>query len=153
MKTYEFMRNDLTSADTETPIEEVIYLMGQSGLSSLPVLDEEGRLAGVISERDILRAALPSYFDMLHSASVLPNINQLSKALEQLADHPVSTLMVHDPVVAHPSHEDLQVAELFIRRGLKQIPVVDTEGHLLGVVRRIDLLSQLSHRGVLRTGS
>ncbi len=153
MKTHEFMRNDLSSVDTDTPIEEVIYLMEQSGLSSLPVLDEDGRLAGVIAERDILRAALPSYFDMLHSTSVLPNINQLSKALESLADQPTSKLMVRDPVVAHPSHEDLQVAELFIRRRLKQIPVVDTEGHLLGAVRRIDLLSELSHRGVLRARS
>ncbi|MFO8034433.1 MAG: CBS domain-containing protein [Candidatus Bipolaricaulota bacterium] len=150
MKTYDFMRKDLTSVDTETPISEVIYIMEQSGLSSVPVLDEEGRLAGVISERDIIRAALPSYFDMLHSTAILPNINQLSESLKRHSSRPVSEFMVRDPVVARPTHEDLQVAEMFIRNRLKQIPVADDAGHLVGIVRRIDLLSQLSSGGILR---
>ncbi len=150
MKTHEFMRKDLTSVDIETPISEVIYIMEHSGLSSVPVLDEEGKLAGMISERDIIRAALPSYFDMLHSSAILPNINQLSKALEEISLRPVSEFMVTEPAVAHPDDEDLQVAEMFIRRRLKQIPVADHAGHLVGIVRRIDLLNRLSHGGVLR---
>ncbi len=150
MKTHEFMRKDLTSMDTEPPVSEVIYVMEQSGLSSLPVLDEEGTLAGVISERDIIRAALPSYFDMLHSTAILPNLNQLGRSLERISQRPVSEYMVRDPVVVRPSDEDLQVAELFIRKRLKQIPVADDAGHLVGMVRRIDLLNQLSHGGLLR---
>ncbi len=150
MKAHEFMRKDLTSVDAETPISEVIYVMEQSGLSSLPVLDDEGTLVGVISERDIIRAALPSYFDMLHSTAILPNLNQLGRSLERISQRPASEFMARDPVVVRPSDEDLQVAQLFIRRRLKQIPVANEAGYLVGVVRRIDLLNQLSRGGILR---
>ncbi len=151
MKVREFMRKDLSSVETDTPISEVIYIMEHTELSSLPVVDDKARLAGVISERDLIRAALPSYFDMLQSTSVLPNIDQLAKALERMADHPASSYMTEAPVTVHPEDEDLQVAELFIRKRLKQIPVVDAAGHLVGIVRRIDLLDRLSQRGVRRT--
>ncbi len=150
MKTRDFMRKDLTSVDTDTPIHEVIYIMEQAGLSSLPVLDEDGKIVGMISERDVLRAALPSYFDMLHSTAILPSFNQLSQSLERIAAEPAARFMVEAPQVARPDHEDMQIAELFLRKRLKQIPVVNEAGYLVGVVRRIDLLSQLSRGGILR---
>ena len=75
MKAHEIMRRDLSSVELDTPIAEVIYLMEQSGLASLPVVDEEGVLVGIISERDLIRAALPGYLEMLHSASFLSLIH------------------------------------------------------------------------------
>jgi len=144
MKARELMRRDLTSVEPDTPVSEVIYLMEQAGLSSIPVLDDEGVLVGVISERDIIRAALPGYLEMLHSASFLPNLNQLSKRLKEMAPEPVSKYMNPDVIFVHPDDEDLQIADTLIRNELKQLPVVDDQGHLVGVIRRIDLLYRLS---------
>jgi len=143
MKAREIMRRDLTSVELDTPIAEVIYLMEQAGLSSLPVLDEEGVLVGIISERDLIRAALPGYLEMLHSASFLPNLNQLSQRLKEMASEPVSKYMHPDVISVRPEDEDLQIADTLIRNELKQLPVVDGEGHLVGVIRRIDLLYRL----------
>ena len=50
---------------------QVIKLLDNSGLSSLPVVDEEGKVVGIISERDLIRALVPEYVDMLSSASFL----------------------------------------------------------------------------------
>ncbi|RLE31006.1 histidine kinase [Candidatus Acetothermia bacterium] len=143
MKAREFMRRDLTSVERDATVGEVIYLMEQSGLSSLPVLDDEGVLVGVISEKDLIRAALPGYLEMLHSASFLPNLNQLSRRLKEMAGEPVSKYMHSDVISVHPDDEDLQIADTLIRHELKQVPVVDGEGHLVGVIRRIDLLYHL----------
>ena len=143
MKAHEFMRRDLTSVETDSTIQEVIYLMEQSGLSSLPVVDDEGVLVGIISEKDLIRAALPRYLEMLHSASFLPNLNQLARRLKEMADEPVSKYMHRDVVLVRPDDEDLQIADTLLRHELKQVPVVDDEGHLVGVIRRIDLLYHL----------
>lgn len=143
MKAREFMRRDLTSVELDATIAEVIYLMEQSGLSSLPVLDDEGVLVGVISEKDLIRAALPGNLEMLHSASFLPSLNQLTRRLQEMADHPVSEYMRSDVIFVRPDDEDLQIADTLIRHELKQIPVVDEQGHLVGVIRRIDLLYHL----------
>jgi|Deesub1362B_J571_1020462.scaffolds.fasta_scaffold08365_2 CBS domain-containing protein len=143
MKAQDIMRRDLTSVEIDTPISEVIYLMEQSGLAALPVLDEEGVLVGMISERDIIRAALPGYLEMLHSASFLPSLNQLSRRLAEMAPQPVSEFMNREVISVHPEDEDLQIADTLIRHELKQLPVVDDAGHLVGVIRRIDLLYRL----------
>ena len=143
MKAHEIMRRDLSSVEVDTPIAEVIHLMEQSGLASLPVVDEEGVLVGIISERDLIRAALPGYLEMLHSASFLPSLNQLSQRLKEMASEPVSKYMHSDVISVRPEDEDLQIADTLIRNELKQLPVVDEEGHLVGVIRRIDLLYRL----------
>lgn len=142
MKAKELMRRDLTSVEADTPVREVVYLMDQAGLSTLPVVDDEGRLIGVITEHDLIHAALPQYFDMLHSISFIPNLNQLQERLKEMGPRPVSEYM-KDPISVHEDDEDLHIADLLIRRRLKQIPVVDAEGHLVGVIRRIDILYRL----------
>lgn len=143
MKAGDLMRRDLTSVDLDTTVSHVIYLLHQSGLSSLPVLDEEGRVVGVISERDLIRAVLPGYVEMLQSAAFLPSLDQLARRLREIGGKPIAEFMVHDVVFARPDDSDLHLADLMIRKGLKQIPVLDAEKRLVGVVRRIDLLHRL----------
>ncbi len=143
MKAREFMRRDLTSVELDTTVSQVIYLMHQSGLSSLPVVDEDGRVAGVVSERDLIRAALPGYVEMLQSASFLPSLDQLSRKLHEIGDKPIAEFMVREVVAARPDDNDLHLADLMIRKALKQIPVLDEQSRLVGVVRRIDLLHRL----------
>jgi len=143
MKVRDFLRRDLTSVDRDTPLGQVIRLLEQSGHASLPVVDEEGRVIGVVSERDIIRALLPGYMDLLRSASFLPSLNQMAKKLKEIAHLPVERFMTREVVACKPEDTDLHVADLMLRKGLKQIPVVDEAGRLVGVVRRIDLLSHL----------
>ncbi len=143
MRVQDFLRRDLSSLERDTPIRQAIRLLEDSGLSSLPVVDEEGKVVGIISERDIIRALLPSYVDMLRSTSFLPSLDQLKRKLEEIGNHPVERYMTREVVAVRPEDTDLYAADIMLRKGLKQLPVVDREGRLVGVVRRIDLLSRL----------
>lgn len=143
MRVREFMRCDLTSVELDTTVSHVIYLLHQSGLASLPVVDEDGRVVGMISERDLIRAVLPGYVDMLQSVAFLPSLDQLSRRLHEIGPKPVAEFMTEEVVAARPDDNDLHVADLMIRKGLKQIPVLDDQKRLVGVVRRIDLLHRL----------
>lgn len=143
MKVRDFFRRDLTCLERSSTVAQAIKLFENSGLSSLPVVEEEGKLVGVLSERDLVRAILPGYLDVLHSTSFLPSLDQLARRLREIADQPVERYMTTPALAVTPDDSDLHVAELMLRKGLKQIPVVDERGRLIGVVRRIDLLSHL----------
>ncbi len=143
MKVRDFLRRDLSAVERTTSVRQTIKLLDNSGLSSLPVVDEEGRVVGVISERDLIRALIPGYMDMLRSASFLPSLDQLARRLREIGNHPVEQYMTKDVVSVKPDHSDLHAADLMLRKGLKQVPVVDDQGRLVGMVRRIDLLSHL----------
>lgn len=143
MKVKEIMTKDLTAIERDSSIKELVYILGASGLASLPVVDEEERIIGFISERDVIEAALPGYFEMLHSASFLPDLDRFSSRYREIKDDPVEKYMNKKVISVGEDEDDLHVADLMIRKNLKMVPVIDEDGILVGVIRRIDLLKSL----------
>ncbi|MFW6048980.1 MAG: HPP family protein [Candidatus Bipolaricaulota bacterium] len=143
MKVKEIMTKDLTSVREDESLKALIYLMEKTSVSGVPVTDERGVVVGFISERDVISAALPNYFEMLRTASYIPDINQLSRRLEEIKGDSVSEYMVEDVITVDEDEEDIHVADLIIRNELNRVPVIDKEGMLCGVVQRIDLLGAL----------
>ena len=143
MKVSEIMTRDLTSVESDIPVRELIFILDNAEMPNVPVVDDDGRLTGFISEKDLIRAALPGYFEMLHSASFIPDMNQLAKKLAQIADEPIERFVRTTVLSVTLDDDDLQAADLIIRKGVKNLPVVDDDGRLVGRVRRIDLLRHL----------
>ncbi len=140
MKVREIMTKDLTAVEKDMPVRELIFILENAEMPNMPVVDDDGMLIGFISEKDLIRAALPGYFEMLHSASFLPDMNQLSTKLLQIADEPIEKYMRREVHYVTEDDDDLRAADLVIRQGVKNVPVVDADGRLVGRVRRIDLL-------------
>jgi CBS domain-containing protein len=140
MKVRDIMTKDLTAVEKDVPVRELIFILENAEMPNMPVVDDDGTLIGFISEKDLIRAALPGYFEMLHSASFLPDMNQLSSKLTRIADDPIEKYMRRDVHYLSEDDDDLRAADLVIRQGVKNLPVVDAQGRLVGRVRRIDLL-------------
>ena len=140
MKVREIMTRDLTAVERDIPVRELIFVLDNAEMPNVPVVDAEGVLIGFISEKDLIRAALPGYFEMLHSASFIPDMNQLARKLAEIADEPLEKYMRTEVLSVTEEDDDLRAADLIIRKGVKNVPVVDGEGRLVGRVRRIDLL-------------
>lgn len=143
MKVREIMTKDLTSCEKGVSVRHLIFILDSAGSPNMPIVDEDNKVIGYISEKDLIKAALPGYFEMLHSTSFIPDMNQLSKKLLQIADDPIEKYMQHDVIVVTEDDSDLQAADLIIRKGVKDLPVVDAEGRLVGRLKRIDLLQHL----------
>ena len=71
MKVRQIMTKDLTSEEKTVPVRELIFILDSSEMPSVPIVDEEGKLIGVISEKDIIRAisisSLSSFSTLLES--------------------------------------------------------------------------------------
>jgi len=140
MKVREIMTKDLTAVEKDVPVRELIFILENAEMPNMPVVGDDGMLIGFISEKDLIRAALPGYFEMLHSASFIPDMNQLSTKLLKIADEPIENYMRREVHYVTEDDDDLRAADLVIRQGVKNLPVVDADGRLVGRVRRIDLL-------------
>jgi len=93
VKVRELMLRDLTSVDPGDSIRLLVETLESAETSSVPVTDEDGHLVGVISEHDVLAATLPRYMELLHSASFVPNLDQLARGLVRIAGEPVDRHM------------------------------------------------------------
>lgn len=140
MKVKEIMTKDLTAAEPTMTVRELIELFYQSGLSSVPVVNEDGRIVGIISERDIIEGALPGYFEVLYG---ITDMNHLSQKLREIENDRIEFYMTPDVITIEEDEEDLTAADLMIRKNVKSLPVVNKDGILVGMLRRIDLLKDL----------
>ncbi len=142
MRICEVMDRDLTALSPDTTLSEAIEVLTRHRISGIPVVDLSGRVLGFISEKDIVKAALPGYFDYLQDPSFIPDYGQFQKRLKKIGYDPVSKVMAKDVVSFTEEDSDFYVAITLIRNHLKRAPVV-REGILVGIVNRADLLERL----------
>ena len=111
-------------------------------VSAFPVLDEDGRVIGVVSEADMLaKEALDSEPEgMPGMIAGLLRRREHEKARGITA----GDLMTSPAVTITPDDTIERAARLMYARKVKRLPVVDANGHLVGIVSRSDLLSVFS---------
>jgi len=143
MNASSMMITDLASVAPCDTIQDAVDAIEAAGTSSVPVVDKKQRLVGILSERDVIAAALPEYIQMLHDAGFMPNLHGLTKGLKRIAGHPVEKYMSREVITVHDDEQDLQVAALMLRHKLRLPPVVDDDGKLIGIIRRVDLFKHV----------
>ncbi|KUL03476.1 MAG: Putative signal transduction protein with CBS domain [Synergistales bacterium 54_9] len=142
MRIGELMDRDLTALTPETTVGDAVEILSVHRISGAPVLDAEGRIRGFISEKDIVKAALPGYFELLQDPSFLPDFDQFSRRLRKISLDPVEKYMVREVVAFNEDDSDFQVAIIMMRENLKRAPVVSGDV-FVGMVSRADLLDHL----------
>nr|WP_321502577.1 CBS domain-containing protein [uncultured Dethiosulfovibrio sp.] len=142
MKVGEIIDRDLTALSAECPVAEAIEVLYHHNASGLPVLDDDNRVIGFISEKDIIKAALPGYAHMLHDSSFLPDYGQFSVRLQSIAKDPISKYMRRNIISFDETDSDFYVANKVIKDNIKIAPVL-RNGVFIGVVSRSHLLRHL----------
>lgn len=145
MKIGELMLRDLTSVEENDTIPALVEALATSETPSITVTDDNSHPAGIISEGDVLTAAMPRYMAMLQSASYVPNLEQLLAGLRRIAEEPVHKYMKRDVILVEDTTEDLHAADLMLRHKLRLLSVIDSDGTLVGIVRRTDLFKRMLH--------
>jgi acetoin utilization protein AcuB len=118
----------------EAGIHEARQLMAHHQIRHLPVLDDDDRLIGIVTDRDI-RGALP--LEMFKSPD---RCQELCQKIESITQIRVGDIMTADPVTIGP-HDTIEDALLmFQRHKVGAFPVVDAGGRLTGIISVRDLL-------------
>ncbi len=105
----------------QTPAETLVARFIATGLHGFPVVDEQGRLQGIVSLRDYRQA-----------------LNRF----ENLEGKTVRDIMQRDPIVAYPDETVSQALRRMAPRDISRLPVVtrDDPRHLVGLIRRNDII-------------
>lgn len=135
----EIMTREVVVVRPDTPLAEVAAIMGRQGISGVPVVDQNGQVAGVISEKDFLTQmglAEPKNFMSL-VASCLKSKGCVALPIQQ---REAADLMTSPAVTVGPETSVKDIAALFTAKGINRVPVTDADGRLLGLVSRGDIV-------------
>ncbi|RJR45781.1 MAG: CBS domain-containing protein [Deltaproteobacteria bacterium] len=134
----EIMTREVVRVQVDTPLQEAAELLAQRAISGAPVVDDEGRVVGVISEKDFLRGLAPgssSFMGVVADCLEEGNCQALALRERKVADlmsSPAITVIEETPV--------LEIARVFKEKDINRAPVLDSQGRLAGIVSRGDLL-------------
>lgn len=106
-------------------------------ISAVPVVDEQGRVLGIVSEADLLPKEDREALEAGHGLMEGPRSR---RARARAAAGTAAELMTSPAVTIGPDAPLAEAARLMRRRDVKRLPVVDEEGGLVGIVSRGDLL-------------
>jgi CBS domain-containing protein len=104
----------------DMPVSQAVSILLKKNLTGAPVVNEDGRLMGILSEKDCLKTLMIYAYDQMPAGVV-------------------SEFMSTEMFSVHPDIEIFQLADLFLSRVYRRFPVVE-DGKLIGQITRRDLL-------------
>jgi CBS domain-containing protein len=138
----EIMTRDVITVSPAMPIHQTARLMVEHGVSGLPVVDDDSRLVGIISEGDlILRQTRRWERPWWHS--FFENGEQLAREYQKATGTTVGEVMTRSVVSISPVWGIETAATIMHTRRLRRLPVVH-DGRLVGIVTRADLIKALA---------
>ena len=144
-KVRDVMTTRVVAVRGNATFKDLATLLTEYRISAFPVLDEAGKVIGVVSEADMLSkealvAAMGVQAARLGRIAGSPHHDEFAKAAAVTA----ADLMTKPPVVVTPDEPVTSAARLMYHGRVKRLPVVGEKGQLVGIVSRADVLSVYS---------
>ena len=117
----------------DAKLREVASIMCLYRIPALPVVDEDAKLVGNISEMDLLRNLFPTMEDIMAGDAAL-EIERMTLNYSASMDQRVSNMMVKNPVSVSPEQHVLKATAKMTSHRFRRIPVTDGDGKLVGVM-------------------
>jgi CBS domain-containing protein len=145
----DIMDSDPATVKPGTPVEEVVTTLRRHELPGLPVVDDEGRVLGMITEADLVLPDddgdlhIPHYINLFGGTIFLEPLSRFEQRLRKAFASNAADMMTADPDTVSPDTTVQEAARIIHESGHNRLPVVE-EGRLVGVVTRVDVLGALA---------
>ncbi|VVB10427.1 unnamed protein product [Arabis nemorensis] len=135
-------RQHLHVVKPSTSVDDALELLVEKKVTGLPVIDDDWNLVGVVSDYDLL--ALDSISGRSQNdTNLFPNVdstwktfNELQKLISKTYGKVVGDLMTPSPLVVRDSTNLEDAARLLLETKFRRLPVVDSDGKLIGILTR-----------------
>lgn len=142
------MSRDPIVVRSETSLNEAIQILAERRISGLPVVDDAGKLVGIISETDLMwqetGVTPPAYIMFLDSVIYLQNPATYERDLHKALGQTVGEVMSKDPITTSPEKTLTQAARVMHDKNVHRLPVLDESGQVIGILTRGDIVRAMA---------
>jgi len=150
MQVREFMTKDVATVFPEASIVQVVKLLLKKKIHSVPVVDGDNNLLGIISEKDLFSKEpacdyLPIWVSLY---SIIRHQDPLSSDQEikmsKLVAASAGDIMTENCTTVNPDTEISEVFRIFRETKFKTLPVVDKSGKVKGIISLVDIIRNIN---------
>ena len=143
----DIMTKDVITINNDSSIEELSEILLKNKISGVPVTDENGRLAGIVTEADIIvkdtELHFPRYFKLLDAIIYLESLNKFRDNLKKHLATKVQDIMTIKVRTVNPDTPVSEIAEIMLEERINRLPVLDDSGNIAGIVTRADIVKSM----------
>jgi CBS domain-containing protein len=147
----EIMTTDVVTVRPETTVGELADILTRNKISGVPVVDDRGRVLGMVSEADIILQDadlhFPYYIQFLEMVVYLQSVHKFEERVRKAIGSKVSEVMSDEVVAISPDATVREVATLMADRNVNRLPVTEN-GRLVGIVTRGDIVRAIADERV-----
>jgi CBS domain-containing protein len=144
MQAQNFMTRDVAAVSPDTSVHDIAALMVEKHISGVPVLAEDGKIIGIVSQSDLLhRAEVGTERKHKWWFRIFGDSDALAREFAKAHGLKARDIMSRYVISVRDDAELSDVADILDNQRIKRVPVV-REGRLVGIITRSDLVRALS---------
>ena len=138
MKVRELMSPAVVAVDPKSPLRNILELMLRRHLNDVLVVDQEQRLAGIVTYSDLCRKILPTQKELMEHEEYMIQPESMEDRIAGVTNVPVGEVMTRRVITVTPDTEVLKAGALMSAHHVKQLPVVEGE-KIVGIISHTDI--------------
>ncbi|MBN1321565.1 MAG: CBS domain-containing protein [Thermoleophilia bacterium] len=151
MRVKDIMQADVVTTGPDTTVEELADLLAERKISGVPVVDDQSRVVGMVSEADVIMQDadlhFPHYVQLLESIIYLESIKKFEERYRKAFGTRVADIMSKEVVAISPEASVREAATLMADRKVNRLPVTE-QRRLVGIVTRGDIVRAIAESKV-----
>lgn len=143
----EIMTKNVITVKPDASIRELAELLLEHKISGVPVVDDAGKVCGIVSEGDLMRKEIapqmPDELCILGAVIYYNGLQEYREAFRKFAAMTAEQLMTEKVITIKGEEEVSKVGKIMLDKHIKRVPVLDDSGKLVGIVSRSDIVRML----------
>ncbi|MGK7939813.1 MAG: CBS domain-containing protein [Crocosphaera sp.] len=145
----EVMTQNPITVTTQTPLSDAVKILAEKKISGLPVVDDNGKLLGVISETDLMWQETgvepPPYIMILDSVIYLQNPARYDKEIHKALGQTVGEVMTDKPISIKATQSLKEAAYMMHEKKIRRLPVIDENNtKVIGILTQGDIIRTMA---------
>lgn len=133
MLVHDVMSTGVVTAKKTDTVRSVVVKMLSRNCGAIPVVEDDNRLVGIVTVRDVMLPLYPNYGDYIHDNVRSRDFIEMEEGYPEVLAKKVEEIMSANPLTVSPSDPVLQAASYMGLKNFRRIPVVE-KGKLVGIV-------------------
>ncbi len=115
--------------------EEAARLLYSNDISGMPVVDEDNKVIGIVSEEDLFKIVYPFYKSYYDHPELYVDYEERESKMQEIKHHRVEIFMTKHAIGVDPETPALQAGAVMLARNFNRLPVIK-DGQLVGIISR-----------------